>query len=58
MSLNTCTITLRAAIVVALLSFGAVEIHGERFFWKIDYYNSALEAGSEDPADPRRRRTS
>jgi hypothetical protein len=32
--------------------FGAIEINGASFFWKIDYYDSALEAGSEDPADP------
>lgn len=32
--------------------FGAFEIDGQKFFWKIDYYNSDLTAGSEDPADP------
>ena len=33
--------------------FGSFEISGERFFWKIDYYaDSAMEYGSEDPADP------
>lgn len=33
--------------------FGAVEVHGQRFFWKIDYYNKTLYAGSDDPADPK-----
>ena len=32
--------------------FGAFEIDGQRFFWKIDYYNLDLDGGSEDPADP------
>jgi hypothetical protein len=32
--------------------FGAFEIAGRRFFWKIDYYNHDLDGGSEDPADP------
>ena len=32
--------------------FGAFEIAGDRFFWKIDYYNLDLDGGSEDPADP------
>ncbi len=32
--------------------FGAVTIAGERVFFKIDYYDHALEAGSPDPADP------
>jgi hypothetical protein len=32
--------------------FGAVEISGERVFWKIDYYDKSLEYSSEDPADP------
>jgi len=32
--------------------FGAFH-HGEHhIFWKIDYYNKTLDAGSEDPADP------
>lgn len=34
--------------------FGKLEIEGRRFFWKIDYYNRQLTAGSEDPADPNR----
>ncbi len=32
--------------------FGAFEIAGQRCFWKIDYYDKALEFGSDDPADP------
>lgn len=32
--------------------FGAVEVEGNKVFWKIDYYNKALDGGSEDPADP------
>jgi hypothetical protein len=33
--------------------FGAFEEAGERVVWKIDYYDTALEHGSEDPSDPR-----
>ncbi|MDF1769456.1 DUF3768 domain-containing protein [Maricaulis sp.] len=33
--------------------FGALAIEGEKLFWKIDYYNLTLDAGSEDPADPK-----
>lgn len=32
--------------------FGTIELHGVRFFWKIDYYNRELDGGSEDPSDP------
>lgn len=32
--------------------FGAFEHAGERFFWKIDYYDRTLSFGSEDPNDP------
>ncbi|MCP1469874.1 hypothetical protein J3E64_001556 [Sphingobium sp. OAS761] len=32
--------------------FGAFRIDGYRLFWKIDYYDHALEYGSPDPADP------
>ena len=32
--------------------FGALEIDGERLFWKIDYYDRNLSARSPDPADP------
>ena len=32
--------------------FGRVVISGTPVFWKIDYYDRTVEAGSEDPADP------
>jgi hypothetical protein len=32
--------------------FGAVEEAGERYFWKLDYYDRAMDAASADPADP------
>jgi hypothetical protein len=32
--------------------FGAVEVEGERLFWKIDYFDRSLSARSPDPADP------
>jgi hypothetical protein len=32
--------------------FGAFELSGQTFFWKIDYYDANVEYGSEDPADP------
>ena len=31
--------------------FGNFEIAGQKFFWKIDYYDKGLEYGSEDPAN-------
>jgi hypothetical protein len=31
--------------------FGAVELEGERYFWKIDYYDRTLRFGAEDPSD-------
>lgn len=33
--------------------FAAIEVDGERLFWKIDYYDHTLTAGSPDPSDPR-----
>src|ERR1035441_2095884 len=33
--------------------FGAFEHNGERIFWKIDYYDTTLTKGREDPTDPR-----
>jgi hypothetical protein len=32
--------------------FGSFEVDGRQIFWKIDYYDAAMEFGSEDPADP------
>lgn len=32
--------------------FGSFKIDGETFFFKIDYYDSDMQSGSEDPADP------
>jgi hypothetical protein len=32
--------------------FGSFEVGGQKLFWKIDYYDAAMEFGSEDPADP------
>ena len=31
--------------------FGAVDEGGERYFWKIDYYDRDTEHGSPDPTD-------
>jgi len=31
--------------------FGAVVLEGERYFWKIDYYDRSLRFGAEDPTD-------
>ena len=31
--------------------FGSVRIDGETIYWKIDYYNESLSAGSEAPWD-------
>jgi hypothetical protein len=31
--------------------FGAIDDNGERFFWKIDYYDLSMEFHSEDAAD-------
>ena len=32
--------------------FGAFEVAGQKFFFKIDYYDKTLQLGSENPADP------
>lgn len=32
--------------------FGALDCGGEKVFWKIDYYDQAMQFGSPDPADP------
>jgi hypothetical protein len=33
--------------------FGAFDHNGNRIFWKIDYYDTTLTEGSEDPSDPK-----
>ena len=32
--------------------FGGVDIDGEHYLFKLDYYDTSLTYGSEDPADP------
>lgn len=32
--------------------FGAFDLDGERYMFKIDYYDPSMDAGSDDPADP------
>lgn len=32
--------------------FGCIEHESERFFWKIDYYDSQLSYASPDPSNP------
>jgi len=34
--------------------FGNLEVDGVNLFWKLDYYDSSMTSGSEDPADPAR----
>jgi hypothetical protein len=36
--------------------FGSFEVAGEKFFWKIDCYDSDMMFGSDDPADPEKTR--
>ena len=31
--------------------FGAIDFRGERYFWKIDYYDRAMHAHSPNPAN-------
>jgi hypothetical protein len=31
--------------------FGAVDESGDRYFWKLDYYDRTMESGSPDPAN-------
>lgn len=33
--------------------FGSVEFQGEKYFFKIDYYDKSLEYGSDDPSNPK-----
>lgn len=32
--------------------FGALDLFGQKFFWKIDYYDRGLVYGSPNPSDP------
>src|SRR5690348_1780237 len=32
--------------------FGSIELEGERYFFKLDYYDLDCRCGSEDPSDP------
>jgi hypothetical protein len=32
--------------------FGSLEVEGDTYFWKIDYYDLGCQYGSEDPANP------
>jgi hypothetical protein len=32
--------------------FGQIIIDGQKFFWRIDYYDARMEYGSEDPTNP------
>lgn len=32
--------------------FGSFDLAGQKFFWKIDYYDESLQFGSDNPADP------
>jgi hypothetical protein len=32
--------------------FGRFRLYGEKFCWKIDYYDAQFEHASENPADP------
>lgn len=34
--------------------FGSFEIDGHTFFFKHDYYNTAMQYGSDDPGDPKK----
>jgi len=31
--------------------FGAFNLAGQRFFWKIDYYDKSMHFGADDPSD-------
>lgn len=34
--------------------FGTIEFLGQKWFWKIDYFDLSMHFGSPDPADPAR----
>ena len=31
--------------------FGAIDLHGQKWFWKFDYYAPDMHMGCDDPAD-------
>ena len=33
--------------------FGSLDFEGQKVFWKIDYFDKAMDKHSPDPADPR-----
>ncbi|WP_395517722.1 DUF3768 domain-containing protein [Pseudorhizobium flavum] len=33
--------------------FGSVMVEGQKYLWKIDYYDKNMEYGSDDPSDPK-----
>jgi hypothetical protein len=32
--------------------FGSIDLGRQKFFWKVDYYDLTMKAGSDDPANP------
>ena len=34
--------------------FAGFELNGQKYFWKIDYYDERMKWGSDDPADPKK----
>ncbi len=36
--------------------FGSLTYEGRKIFWKIDYYDTSYEMGSEEPSDPAKTR--
>lgn len=32
--------------------FGSLTLQGQKLFWKIDYYDSSMQHGSENPCNP------
>ena len=49
--LNGVRLETEATPEVGERDFGSIELEGERYFWKIDYYDRSLRFGAEDPSD-------